>query len=59
DWLNEIALNQPFSSDHATFLFLIYQIITLHQFSPNAQARNKLPRAVNLIVITCLIRINN
>ena len=48
-----------FSSVHATFLFLIYQIITFRQFSLNAQARNKLPRVVNLIVITCLIRINH
>ncbi len=48
-----------FSSDHANFLFLIYQTITFRQFSLNARARNKLPRVVNLIVITCLIRINH
>ncbi|KRV84278.1 hypothetical protein AO718_04580 [Aeromonas veronii] len=48
-----------FSSDHAIFLFLIYQTITIHQFLFNAQARNKLPRAVHLIVIACPISINN
>ncbi|MBA2083894.1 hypothetical protein, partial [Aeromonas veronii] len=48
DWLNEIALNQPFSSDHATFLFLIYQTITLRQFSPNAHGCNKLRNVITL-----------
>ncbi len=37
-----------FSSDHATFLFLIYQTITLHLFSLNAHGCNKLRNIITL-----------
>ncbi len=36
------------SSDHAIFLFLIYQTITFHQFSLNAHGCNKLRNIITL-----------
>ncbi|TNI09573.1 hypothetical protein CF106_21760 [Aeromonas veronii] len=37
-----------FSSDHATFLSIIYQTLTLHQFSFNAHGCNKLRNVITL-----------
>lgn len=37
-----------FSSDHAIFLFLTYQMITFHQFSLNTHGCNKLRNIITL-----------
>ncbi len=37
-----------FSSDHAIFLFLIYQMITFRQFSSNTHGCNKLRNVITL-----------
>ncbi|WP_429127804.1 hypothetical protein, partial [Aeromonas veronii] len=36
------------SSDHATFLFIIYQQVSLHQFPLNAHGCNKLRNVITL-----------
>ncbi len=49
NWLVKRDSTRPtFSSVHATFLFLIYQIITLRQFSLNAHGCNKLRNVITL-----------